>query len=355
MPKKQSSMEPQPAPTASLLFNEVAAHQNENEDSDISTLNETTKKKMTTKNSRRSQQQLEPRWYPTCKPSVLHNAIQDLKHELLTEFTHRENRIVHYLGSKLTAFEHAQLLALPTTSALLSTTTAASCAASNSKKRKHNSSTTTIPRDSTSGETKKSKTTTKITRKNHHVNDDGVQDEGRNKHIDDNEITNTENPMEEETNNNSSTRSPAGHPYPVFVKEEHAHAESYRRWKLIYTDVAEYIANHQGRYPRLDYHDPSNSNTKVKLHQWMKNQKRFYSKALLPAHHPQRCAFSQRRLQDLEALPYWRWPKKKKPQHPHHQHQAEVPTTNNTDTTTNASSLHNEENDQSISAQRIDV
>ena len=177
--------------------------------------------------------------------------------------------------------------------------------------------------------------------------------------------------MEEETNNNtSSTRSPAGHPSPVFVKEEHAHAESYRRWKLIYTDVAEYIANHQGRYPRLDYHDPSNSNTKVKLHQWMKNQKRFYSKALLPAHHPQRCAFSTRRLQDLEALPYWRWPKKEKPQQqPHHQHQPEVPNTNtaapfsssathnteNTDTTTNASSLHNEENDQSISAQRIDV
>ena len=174
MPKKQSSMEPQPALTASLLFNEVAAHQNENEDSDISTLNDNEEEnddEELKKIAAAIGAALVPRLQAlvaTSVRTVLQESIPDLKHELLTEFTHRENRIVQYLGSKLTAFEHAQLLALPTTPALLSTTTAASCAASNSKKRKHNSSTTTIPRDSTSGETKKSNTTTTITRKNHH-------------------------------------------------------------------------------------------------------------------------------------------------------------------------------------------
>ena len=375
MPTKQNSTERQPAPTASLLLNEVAAHQHENEDSDMSTLKDNEEEhddEELQKIAAAIGAALVPHLQAlvaTSVRTVLHNAIQDLKHELLTEFTHRENRIVHYLGSKLTAFEHAQLFALPTTTTPLSSSNTATNA---TKKRKY---TTTIPRGSTSGGTKqKSTTTTTTTRKNHNENEDGVDeilDEANDKihHNVDHEHADNGDPIEEETNTNSSKRSPAGHPYPVFVKDEHAHAESYRRWKLIYTDVADYIANHNGRYPRLDYHDPSNSNTKVKLNQWVKNQKRFYSKASLPAHHPHRYAFSKRRLQDLEALPYWRWPKKKQ-QQPQQQHQTERPNTNraapssssathnnneNTDTTTNATSRNNEENDQSISAQRIDV
>ena len=157
MPKKQSSMEPQPAPTASLLFNEVAAHQNENQDSDISTLNDNEEEKddeELKKIAAAIGAALVPHLQAlvaTSVRTVLHNAIQDLKHELLTEFTHRENRIVHYLGSKLTAFEHAQLLAFPTTTSTTTPSSSLSSAVTNTtKKRKHTSSTTTIPRGSTS-------------------------------------------------------------------------------------------------------------------------------------------------------------------------------------------------------------
>ena len=60
-------MEPEPAPTASSVLNEVAAHQNDNDDSDISTLkdNEEENEDKEQKIAAAIGAEL---WFPSCKP-----------------------------------------------------------------------------------------------------------------------------------------------------------------------------------------------------------------------------------------------------------------------------------------------
>ena len=83
-------MEPEPAPTASSVLNEVAAHQNDNDDSDISTLkdNEEENEDKEQKIAAAIGAALVPllqAMVETSVRTVLHDAITDLKHALLTE------------------------------------------------------------------------------------------------------------------------------------------------------------------------------------------------------------------------------------------------------------------------------